>query len=77
MEDPLAVQCNLVGNPLHEEQLRSCARPGSATPLNTIIDEDRDLVDVTFGEVIESHMAAVISSRGPRAFRWAATSRPW
>ena len=21
MEDPLAVQCNLIGNPLHEEQL--------------------------------------------------------
>ena len=27
--------------------------------LNTVIDEDRDLVHVTFGEVIESHMAAV------------------
>ena len=26
MEDPLAVQCNLVGNPLHEEQLRDRPR---------------------------------------------------
>ena len=59
MEDPLAVQCNLVGNPLHEEQLEIVRRLGEVYALNTVIDEDRDLVHVTFGEVIESHMAAV------------------
>ena len=59
MEDPLAVQCNLVGNPLHEEQLEIVRRLGDCYALNTVIDEDRDLVHVTFGEVIESHMAAV------------------
>jgi nickel-dependent lactate racemase len=59
MEDPLAVQCNLVGNPLHEEQLEIVRRLGPCYALNTVIDEDRDLVHVTFGEVIESHMAAV------------------
>ncbi len=59
MEDPLAVQCNLVGNPLHEEQLEIVRRLGDCYALNTIIDEDRDLVHVTFGEIIESHMAAV------------------
>ena len=32
---------------------------GPCYALNTVIDEDRDLVHVTFGEVIESHMAAV------------------
>jgi lactate racemase len=59
MEDPLAVQCNLVGNPLHEEQLEIVRRLGDCYALNTVIDEDRDLVHVTFGEVIEGHMAAV------------------
>jgi nickel-dependent lactate racemase len=59
MGDPLAVQCNLVGNPLHEEQLQIVRRLGDCYALNTVLDEDRDLVHVTFGEVIESHMAAV------------------
>ena len=59
MEDPLAVQCNLIGNPLHEEQLQIVRKLGEVYALNTVIDEDRDLVHVTFGEIIESHMAAV------------------
>ena len=59
MEDPLAVQCNLAGNPLHEEQLEIVRRLGTCYALNTVIDEDRDLVFVSFGEIIESHMAAV------------------
>ena len=59
MEDPLAVQCNLAGNPLHEEQLQIVRKIGPIYALNTVIDEDRDLVGVTFGEVIESHLAAV------------------
>jgi len=59
MGDPLAVQCNLVGNPLHEEQLEIVRRLGDCYALNTVVDEDRDLVHVTFGEIIESHMAAV------------------
>ncbi len=59
MEDPLAVQCNLVGNPLHEELLQIVRKLGDIYALNTVIDEDRDLVGVTFGEVIQSHLAAV------------------
>jgi nickel-dependent lactate racemase len=59
MEDPLAVQCNLVGNPLHEEQLEIVRMLGELYALNTVIDEDRDLVCVTFGEIIASHQAAV------------------
>lgn len=59
MEDPLAVQCNLVGNPLHEEQLQIVRMLGEVYALNTVLDEDRDLVCVTFGEIIESHAAAV------------------
>ena len=59
MEEPLAVQCNLVGNPLHDEQLQIVRMLGEIYALNTVIDEDRDLVAVTFGEVIESHLQAV------------------
>ncbi len=59
MEDPAAIQCNLDGNPLHEEQLEIVRMLGEVYAVNTVIDEDRDLVHVNFGEVIESHLAAV------------------
>jgi nickel-dependent lactate racemase len=59
MEDPLAVQCNLVGNPLHEEQLQIVRMLGDLYALNTVIDEARDMVFVSFGEIIASHLAAV------------------
>ncbi|WP_027135547.1 nickel-dependent lactate racemase family protein [Geminicoccus roseus] len=80
MEDPLAVQCNLVGNPLHEEQLDIVRRLGPVYALNTILDEDRDLAHVNFGEVIESHLAAVAfvqdvsQVRVPRKFKTLVTS---
>ncbi|WP_454858215.1 nickel-dependent lactate racemase [Rhizobium binxianense] len=59
MGDPLAVQCNLIGNPLHEEQLEIVRMLGEVYALNTVLDEERDLVCVTFGEIIASHQAAV------------------
>ncbi len=59
MEDPLAVQCNLLGNPLHEEQLEIVGKIGEIYALNTVLDEDRDLVYVNFGEVTASHLEAV------------------
>ena len=59
MEDPLAVQCNLAGNPLHEEQLEIVRMVGEIYALNTVIDDDRDLAHVTFGEVNASHLATV------------------
>jgi len=59
MEDPAATQCNLDGNPLHEEQLEIVRQLGEVYAVNTVIDEDRDLLDVTFGEVVASHLASV------------------
>jgi len=59
MEDPLAIQCNLAGNPLHEEQLEIVRMIGEVYALNTVIDERRDLAFVNFGELIASHLAAV------------------
>ena len=59
MEDPAAVQCNLAGNPLHEEQLRIIEMLGEVLALNVVLDERRRLVHVNFGEVIESHLESV------------------
>jgi nickel-dependent lactate racemase len=80
MEDPLARACNLDGNPLHEEQLEIVRMLGDVYALNTVIDEDRHLVHVTFGEVIASHLAAVNFVRDsteikvPRKFKTVVTS---
>jgi nickel-dependent lactate racemase len=80
MEDPLASSCNLGGNPLHEEQLEIIRMVGEVYGLNTVIDEARDLIHVTFGEVIASHLAAVEFIRGitqivvPRRFHTVVTS---
>jgi nickel-dependent lactate racemase len=75
MEDPAAIQCNLGGNPLHEEQLEIVRMLGEVYAVNTVIDEDRDLVHVNFGEVIDSHLAAVAfvaeSTRVPVGRRFA------
>ncbi len=59
MEDPAAKECMLERNPLHEEQLEIVRMLGDVYALNTVIDEDRDLVHVNFGEVIASHLHAV------------------
>jgi nickel-dependent lactate racemase len=80
MEDPFARSCNLGSNPLHEEQLEIVRMVGEVYGLNTVIDEQRDLVHVTFGEIIESHLAAVEFIRGaaeikvPRRFQTIVTS---
>ncbi len=60
MEDPAATSCNLQDNPLHEEQLAIVRMiGGEILALNTVIDEQRNLVFASFGEIIESHHAAV------------------
>lgn len=60
MEDPLAASCNLAGNPLHEEQLEIVRMLGGTIyGLNTVLDEERNLIFASFGEIIESHAAAV------------------
>ena len=59
MADLAAVNCNFVGNPLHEEQLEIVKLVGGALALNTIIDEDRNLSFVNFGEILQSHHEAV------------------
>jgi len=59
MEDPAAIQCNLDRNPLHEEQLEIIRMLGEVHAVNTVIDEQRRLCFVNFGEIVESHLQAV------------------
>ena len=59
MEDPRAANCVLAGNPLHQEQLEIVALLGGALALNTVIDENRRLSFVNFGEIEASHAKAV------------------
>ena len=59
MEDPLAANCVLAGNPLHLEQLEILQLLGGALALNTVIDENRRLSFVNFGEIEASHAEAV------------------
>lgn len=59
MSHPLAANCVLEGNPLHEEQLEIMGKLGRALALNTVIDEHRNLSFVNYGEVVQSHLLAV------------------
>jgi len=63
MEHPLAANCTLDGNPLHEEQLAVVEMLGGALALNTVIDEGRNLAFVNFGEIVASHAEAVRFAR--------------
>ena len=80
MESPAAVSCNLVGNPLHEEQLEIVRMIGDIMALNTVINEQRQLVFVSYGDIVASHMAAVhfvqdwIQVPVPRRFTTVVTS---
>jgi lactate racemase len=59
MADPNAINCNFEGNPLHEEQLEIVRMLGGALALNTVVDEERRLSFVNFGEIVASHLEAV------------------
>jgi nickel-dependent lactate racemase len=59
MSDPAAANCNFVGNPLHEEQLEIVRMLGQCYAINTVIDEERQLSFINFGEIINSHSQAV------------------
>ena len=59
MADSRAINCNLEGNPLHEEQLEIVRMLGGALALNTVVDEDRNLSFINFGEIVASHAEAV------------------
>ena len=59
MNDSNATNCNLVGNPLHRGQLEILQALGSVLAVNTVIDEQRNLSFINFGECQQSHLQAV------------------
>lgn len=80
MEHPKATCCVLDGNPLHEEQLEIVRLVGGALAVNTVIDEERRLSFVNFGEIVTSHLETVDYTREyseirlPRKFKTVLTS---
>jgi len=63
MEDPLATVGRLDDNPLHAEQLEIVRMLGGALALNTVIDDERRIAFVNFGEIVAGHLAAVDFAR--------------
>ena len=80
LQDPRTTQCQLDGNPLHEEQLQIMRLVGDTYAVNTVIDDARRLAFVNFGEIVASHLQAVAFAHDfltvsvPRRFRTIATS---
>ena len=68
LDHPATRSCNLLNNPLHEEQLEILAMlrrysNSEVYALNTVIDEHRRLGLINFGEVEASHATAVDFAR--------------
>ncbi len=64
MADPRAENCVLDGNPLHREQLEIVQMLGRVLAVNVVIDENRQVSFVNYGEVVASHLQAVEFIRG-------------
>ena len=63
MEDPHAANCVLTDNPLHEDQLEVVRMTGGAYAINTVLDDERRMSFVNYGEIVESHLQAVTYTR--------------
>jgi nickel-dependent lactate racemase len=59
MANPLACNGNLVDNPLHRGQLEILELLGPTYAVNTIIDEQRQMSFVNFGDCVQSHLQSV------------------
>jgi lactate racemase len=59
MNHPRAANCVIDGNPVHSEQLDMLKAVGEIFALNVVIDEQRRIGFVNFGEIKASHAEAV------------------
>jgi lactate racemase len=59
LEDFKAANCILEGNPLHVAQMEVVQMVGRCLAVNTVINEDRHISFVNFGEIVASHLEAV------------------
>ena len=80
LEHCRAANCILEGNPIHSAQLDILKLVGKAFAVNTVIDEDRRISFVNFGDIEASHLDAVAFVRPymeipvPRRFKTIVTS---
>jgi len=80
LEHCRAANCILEGNPIHSAQLDILKLVGRAFAVNTVIDEDRRISFVNFGDIEASHLGAVAFVRPymeipvPRRFKTIVTS---
>ncbi len=80
LEHPRSANCITDGNPLHEAQIEIVRKIGGITGVNVVIDENRRIGFVNFGEVEQSHREAVAFARRhaevtlPRRFRTIVTT---
>jgi nickel-dependent lactate racemase len=59
LENPQATNCMLEGNPLHEAQQEIVRKLSMVTAINTVIDEQRRIAFLNYGEIEKSHAAAI------------------
>ena len=59
LDHPHAANCVLDGNPVHAQQLEITDMVGRILAANAVIDDCRRLSFLSFGEIKESHLAAV------------------
>lgn len=59
LENPQAANCVLEGNPLHEIQLEIVQKLSPTMAINTVIDEQRRIAFMNYGDIVKSHLAAV------------------
>jgi nickel-dependent lactate racemase len=75
-----AANCIIEGNPLHNEQAEIVRTIGGIASLNVVIDEERRIGFVNFGEIDASHLEAVAFMRNhaevsvPRRFKTVVTT---
>ena len=80
LEHSHAANCVIKGNPLHDDQIEIVRAIGGIFAVNFVIDENRDIGFVNFGEIEESHEQAVDFMRSyaevffPRRFNTVVTT---
>jgi len=80
LEHPRAANCIMDGNPLHKEQLEIVQAIAGIVSVNVVIDEERRMGFVNFGEIEASHLEAVRFMRNyaevrlPRRFKTVVTT---
>ena len=59
LDHPKADNCILSGNPVHNEQMEIMRMIGKVLAVNTVLDEERRLSYINFGDAETSHLDAV------------------